>query len=263
MSSPSKMTRVLIVDDEPESRTRLRALLQAHGHVVSEATNGLDALEQARQQPPDLVISDILMPQMDGFALCRASRTDPALARTPFVFYTGTYASAKDVAHARRLGATRFLVKSMAAEEVIRAITEALRQPEEARPGGRRARARRDRIVAPVRRVAHQQAGAPQPRTLRRGAGPPLADRRARTAARDRQPHRHPRAHHLREPPVRGSHRVQPRHGARPDARHPAHAGTPRRAWASRFAPRCWPARNGAASSSSAGRTARSSGSVR
>ena len=125
------MTRVLIVDDEPESRTRLRTLLQAHGHAVSEATNGLDALEQARQHPPDLVISDILMPQMDGFALCRASRVDPALARTPFVFYTGTYASAKDVAHARRLGATRFLVKSMAAEEVIRSITEALRQPAE------------------------------------------------------------------------------------------------------------------------------------
>jgi PAS domain S-box-containing protein len=130
------MTRVLIVDDEVESRTRLRALLQAHGHAVSEAANGLDALELARQQRPDLVISDILMPQMDGFALCRASRTDPALARTPFVFYTGTYASAKDVAHARRLGATRFLVKSMAAEEVIRTITEALRAPaEDSMPG--------------------------------------------------------------------------------------------------------------------------------
>ena len=130
------MTRVLIVDDEAESRTRLRSLLQAHGHAVSEATNGLDALELARQQRPDLVISDILMPQMDGFALCRASRTDPALARTPFVFYTGSYATAKDVAHARRLGATRFLVKSMAAEEVIRAITEALRETDDVATAG-------------------------------------------------------------------------------------------------------------------------------
>ncbi len=121
------MTRVLIVDDEPESRTRLRTLLQAQGHAVTEASNGLDALARARQQPPDLVISDILMPQMDGFALCRASRSDPALSHAPFVFYTGTYATAKDVALARRLGASRFLVKSMAAEEVIRAITDALR----------------------------------------------------------------------------------------------------------------------------------------
>ena len=56
------------------------------------------------------------------------SRADPALSRAPFVFYTGTYATAKDVALARRLGATRFLVKSMAAEEIIRAITEALRR---------------------------------------------------------------------------------------------------------------------------------------
>jgi two-component system, cell cycle sensor histidine kinase and response regulator CckA len=123
------MTRVLIVDDEPESRSRLRDLLQAHGHAVIEASNGLDALERARLQPPDLVISDILMPQMDGFALCRASRTDPALSRAPFVFYTGSYTTPRDVALARRLGATRFLVKTMAAEEVIRAITEALRQP--------------------------------------------------------------------------------------------------------------------------------------
>ena len=184
MSSPPEMTRVLIVDDEPESRTRLRALLQAHGHVVSEATNGLEALEHARQQPPDLVISDILMPQMDGFALCRASRTDPALARTPFVFYTGTYATAKDVARARRLGATRFLVKSMAAEEVIRAITETLRQPETPVPGGVEPEPDETEIVAPLRRVAHQRARAPQPRTRRRGAGPPLAHARARATGR-------------------------------------------------------------------------------
>ena len=128
------MTHVLIVDDEPESRARLRTLLQAHGHAVTEASNGLDALECARQQPPDLVISDILMPQMDGFALCRASKNDPALSRAPFVFYTGTYATAKDIALARTLGASRFLVKSMAAEEIIRSITEALR--DEAVPTG-------------------------------------------------------------------------------------------------------------------------------
>ncbi|HTV02451.1 MAG TPA: response regulator, partial [Luteitalea sp.] len=122
------MIHVLIVDDEAESRRRLKALLTEHGHAVSEASNGLDALEVARQQPPDLVISDILMPQMDGFALCRAYRTDPRLAHAPFVFYTDSYATAKDAAFARRLGATRFLVKSMGAEEVIRAITDAMRE---------------------------------------------------------------------------------------------------------------------------------------
>ena len=126
------MTRVLIVDDEPESRARLRTWLQAEGHVVTEAANGLDALERARQQPPDLVVSDILMPQMDGFALCRATRSDPVLARTPFVFYTATCTTAADVARATRLGASRFLVKSMAAEEIIRAITDALAQDADA-----------------------------------------------------------------------------------------------------------------------------------
>ncbi len=126
------MTHVLIVDDEPESRSRLRALLQEQGHAVTEASNGLDALELARRQPPDLVISDILMPQMDGFALCRAYRADPVLARAPFVFYTGTYTTARDAATARRLGATRFLIKSMAAEEIIRAITETLDEQSDA-----------------------------------------------------------------------------------------------------------------------------------
>jgi hypothetical protein len=128
------MTHVLIVDDEPESRHRLRDLLLEQGLAVSEASNGLDALEVARQQPPDLVISDILMPQMDGFALCRAYRADPRLARAPFVFYTDSYATAKDAAFARRLGATRFLVKSMAAEEVIRAITDAMQEEQAAGP---------------------------------------------------------------------------------------------------------------------------------
>lgn len=122
------MTRVLIVDDEPESRARLRELLVAQGHQVSEAANGLEALALARREPPDLVISDVLMPQMDGFALCRAHQADPVLARAPFVFYTGSYTSPRDASQARRLGATRFLVKSMAAEEVIRAISDVLAQ---------------------------------------------------------------------------------------------------------------------------------------
>ena len=75
MPSPPTMTRVLIVDDEPESRTRLRTLLQAHGHAVSEATNGLDALEQARQQPPNLV-GTWGCPRWTGFALLPLPEAD-------------------------------------------------------------------------------------------------------------------------------------------------------------------------------------------
>ncbi len=254
------MTRVLIVDDEPESRTRLRSLLQAHGHAVTEATNGLDALEHARQQPPDLVISDILMPQMDGFALCRASRTDPALARTPFVFYTGTYASARDVAFARRLGATRFLVKSMAAEEVIRAITES------APPAGcvdtvggvEPSRTRPSRGACTTSRSSTSWSIVTSNSPTRCGTfarSPP-----ARTLPAHRQPDRH-RGRitfvNRRFEEVTGFTRDMVQ---RADPRHPAYRTTPTLASASRFGPHCWPARNGVASSSSAGRMARSSG---
>ncbi|MFH2068201.1 MAG: response regulator [Candidatus Omnitrophota bacterium] len=54
----------------------LRALLQGHGYEVSAASNGVEALDMARQDPPDLIISDILMPAMDGFALCREWNND-------------------------------------------------------------------------------------------------------------------------------------------------------------------------------------------
>ncbi len=121
------MTRVLIVDDVPQSRARLRALLEARGLAVIEAANGLDALAMARAQRPDLIVSDDVMPDMDGFALCRATRADTELSRVPFVFYMGTYASAKDEALACSLGASRVLGRSMAVEDVIGALTEVLR----------------------------------------------------------------------------------------------------------------------------------------
>ncbi len=128
------MKSILIVEDNPQNLYMLEILLQSNGYRVIKAANGQEGLELAAANPPDLVISDILMPTMDGFALCRAFKTDETLKKIPFVFYTATYTDEKDEAFALSLGATRFLVKPMEPDDLIRTLEEvfsgSLNQPE-------------------------------------------------------------------------------------------------------------------------------------
>ncbi len=104
---------ILIVEDNEDSRILLISFLESKGHTVTGAANGRHGLELARATPPDIIISDILMPEMDGYALCRACKEDPTLSHIPFVFYTATYTDAADERFAMSLGASRFLVKPM------------------------------------------------------------------------------------------------------------------------------------------------------
>lgn len=103
--------RVLIVDDQADARYLLQALLAGHGHHVASASNGLEALELARADPPDLIISDILMPVMDGFRLCCEIRKDACLSDTRFIFYTATYTERSDAKLAMAIGADDFIEK--------------------------------------------------------------------------------------------------------------------------------------------------------
>lgn len=105
------MSPILIVDDKPENLYLLRVLLQGHGHEVEEARNGAEALELARRRPPRLVVSDLLMPGMDGYSLLRAWRADARLCAVPFVVYTATYTEPRDEQLALDLGADAFIVK--------------------------------------------------------------------------------------------------------------------------------------------------------
>ncbi len=105
------MPFALVVDDHPENLYLMRCLLTADGYEVVEAENGQVALERGRQQKFDLVVSDVFMPGMDGFSLCREWRQDAALREIPFIFYTATYTDARDEAFARALGANDFIVK--------------------------------------------------------------------------------------------------------------------------------------------------------
>lgn len=127
------MTRILVADDQAQNRYYLEALLRGHGFEVVTAENGVQALGLARSAPPDLVISDILMPEMDGFELCRAWRSDERLKAIPFLFYTATYTEPKDERFAMSLGADRFLIKPMEPEALLAAIREGLKEGESRR----------------------------------------------------------------------------------------------------------------------------------
>jgi CheY-like chemotaxis protein len=122
------MSLILVVDDKEENVYLLRSLLLGHGYRVQGAKNGAEALERAGRETPDLVISDILMPVMDGFTLCRRWKQDATLQNVPFVFYTATYTEPKDEELALSLGAERFLVKPIEPDRFMEMITTLLEE---------------------------------------------------------------------------------------------------------------------------------------
>jgi PAS domain S-box-containing protein/putative nucleotidyltransferase with HDIG domain len=105
------MKKILVADDDEQNLSYLETLFQAHGFQVTTAHNGAQALEAARKDPPFIIVTDILMPVMDGFMLCREWKNDSRLQKIPFVFYTATYTDPKDEKLALELGADLFIVK--------------------------------------------------------------------------------------------------------------------------------------------------------
>jgi two-component system cell cycle sensor histidine kinase/response regulator CckA len=110
--------KILVVDDNADDRKVLRYIIEAHAHAVVEAANGQEALEAAAAVRPDLIISDALMPVMDGFQFLRSIKQDRELSTIPFIFYSATYRGGQDAQLAISLGAAGFIIKPREAAEL-------------------------------------------------------------------------------------------------------------------------------------------------
>lgn len=105
--------KILIVDDDEPNLYMLETLLKGSKHEVVSAKNGEEALRRLEFRLVDLIISDTLMPVMDGFQLCHKVKADDRFKQIPFVFYSSTYKEKEDIELARKLGAAKYLIKPM------------------------------------------------------------------------------------------------------------------------------------------------------
>ena len=125
---------VLAVDDNAENLYLMKTLLGGHGYAVETGRNGIEALEKLRADNFDLIISDIMMPLVDGFQLCMICKTDASLHRIPFIFYTATFVEKKDEELAYMLGADQFIRKPADPDEFVKAIEDTLKKVEKIAP---------------------------------------------------------------------------------------------------------------------------------
>jgi len=120
---------ILIVDTNPSDRRLYITLLGNYGHRLLEASGGQEALDLARAELPDLIITDLLMPHMDGFTLVRRLRAEPLLMAIAVIFHTDNYDVSEIHRLARASGIQQILRKPAEPQEILRAVNESLKRP--------------------------------------------------------------------------------------------------------------------------------------
>ncbi len=121
------MKKILVIEDEPEMRRNIAALLRFNDYEPIVTENGRAGVQAARRQKPDLVLCDVMMPELDGYGVLQALQSDPSLARVPFIFLTAK-GEKDDLRSGMNLGADDYLTKPVANADLVRAVEARLRR---------------------------------------------------------------------------------------------------------------------------------------
>src|SRR5215475_1520364 len=114
----STSARILVVDDTPANIQTLTSILKEHGYQLSVATNGRQALEAIEKVHPDLVLMDVMMPEMDGYEACSRIKASPSWRDLPIIFLSAK-TDASDIVHGFELGAVDYVAKPFNAHELL------------------------------------------------------------------------------------------------------------------------------------------------
>jgi DNA-binding response OmpR family regulator len=122
--------RILTVDDEEEMTELLAFSLGAAGYEVDQAHDGVEALEKARKNRPDLILLDVMLPELDGFSVCEILRRTPSTAKIPVILLTG-WASESARIIGFESGANDYIVKPFSTRELVIRVRNLLPAPDE------------------------------------------------------------------------------------------------------------------------------------
>src|SRR5882724_9048593 len=121
------MTKILVIEDEPEMRRNITTLLRFKNYEPIAAENGLVGVEMARREKPDLILCDVMMPELDGHGVLRTLQADAKLALIPFIFLTAK-GEKDDLRCGMNLGADDYLTKPVANNDLVQAIEARLQR---------------------------------------------------------------------------------------------------------------------------------------
>lgn len=124
------MKKILVIEDEPEMRRNLATILRLERYQPLTAENGRSGIELAAKERPDLILCDVMMPELDGYSVLQVLRQDPGLALIPFIFLTAK-GEKQDLRSGMNLGADDYLTKPVPKADLLRAIEARLRRSEQ------------------------------------------------------------------------------------------------------------------------------------
>ena len=124
------MNRILVIEDEPEMRRNLVTVLRMEGYEAIAAENGLRGVDLAKAHGPDLILCDVMMPELDGYGVLQALQSDERAATTPFIFLTAK-GEKEDLRNGMNFGADDYLTKPVAKADLLKAIRTRLRRSEQ------------------------------------------------------------------------------------------------------------------------------------